>query len=247
MPSALPTLLTSLALAALVEHRIAPDHAVSLFADSEEPVPFALADPALGGQPRGLLLWAADARAAGIDGFRCQLVHPSLPYAVPRVDRALARPIARAGAVIVAEAAGTARAVLVLDDEGGFTAAECAPVPYAPLFSASAAEAVRELRQTVMEGLGTVERLGRRAPEAVRGLAWRDWQADMGGPGLRDELSALLPDPAQAMPLHAALDIHDALSPILAPATLEPPELGHLLARLHPAAADVVATITRGV
>lgn len=245
MSTALPTLLTSLALNSLSLRRVSPDHTVAAFLENDHPVPFVTSDEALGGDPRGLLLWAANARAAGYDRYRCHLVHPSLPYSVPRVERGASRLIARAGAVIVAESDSVSQAVLVLDGEGSLHALPCAQVPFAPLASVTAQEASRELRQIVMHGLDVVERSGDATPLPVRDFGWRDWQAEMTGAGLRKELVQFLPDTSLAAPLSAALDVHESMSSVLAPATVEPPELGAALAALHPAAAEVVLTVSR--
>ena len=69
--------------------------------------------------------------------------------------------------------------------------------------------------------------------------------AERSGDAPRAALSALLRRPEHAPVLHAALDIHHAMSPVLAPATVEPPEFGAVLARLHAAAAAVVTAVTR--
>ncbi len=100
------------------------------------------------------------------------------------------------------------------------------------------AEALRRLRLLVMEGLSIIETI--EVPEAWRTAPWRDWQAD-----LSDDhpLSTLLPVDADSRAVYAALDIHDRMRTVLAPATVDPPAFGDLLSRLHPAAAAYVTAV----
>lgn len=250
METVLGTLLTTLTANALLARTVGPDTVVQTWEDAGMPVPFVLHD-ALGGEPEGLLLWVARARRAGVAALRFVPVHPTLPYTVPKVDPADHRAIAGARAVAVAHLAGAgsfgpARAVVLLGPEADVRVVDCARVAFAPLGVTSPGEAVRALRETVMSGLSLVEGQGPDVdiPSAVSQAAWRDWQADMSKPGLRDELAPYVADPRYAGPLHAALEIHELMSPILAPQTVGPPEVGALLGRLHRAAADVLSTAT---
>lgn len=246
MDTALTTLLTTVALDAALAGRLSPDDCAQALLDSGFPVPLVLEDAVYASDPpTGLLLLLPALRAAGVDRLRLSLLHPTFPSPVPRVDRADRRTLARATAVAVSEVRGTAHAVLVLDGEANLRVLACAPVTYAPLDALSVPEAARTLREVVMEGLAVVEAVGDAAPAHLRNLQWRDWQADMSGDAPRAALSALLRRPEHAPVLHAALDIHHAMSPVLAPATVEPPEFGAVLARLHAAAAAVVTAVTR--
>jgi hypothetical protein len=242
----LATLLTTLSVNALLDGRTSPDSVVETFLADEAPVPFVVED-ALGGGPAGLLLWVGQARRSGIAALRFVPVHPSLPYTVPAVDPAHARVIAAARAVAVAHGPGDfggygpARAVLVLGADAEVRVLDCARVPFAGLGVVTAAEACRRLRETVMAGLRIVESTPG-IPEAIANAAWRDWQADMSS-SIRDGIAALLPAPRYAGAVHAALDIHESMSPILAPLSIAPAQVGALLSQLHRAAADVLTTV----
>ena len=243
------TVLTSIALNALLRRRAAPDTVVEAFANSGLDQPLIVADEVTGADvPAGLLLWANAARRHGIDRTRTVLIHPSLAYTVPKVAPAVRAGLARAQAVIVAEAAGTSAAVLTVGAEGVTHVWECARVPYTPLTSQSAGEAVRELRQVVMAGLETVEDLAAEIDAHVRNFAWRDWQAELTAQRAEAQaagLISLLPDQHTAQTLLTALKIHRAFQPILAPAGIQPPQLGALLADLHARAGEVITAVTR--
>ncbi len=57
--------------------------------------------------------------------------------------------------------------------------------------------------------------------------------------------SAHVPAPvdADSRAIFAALDIHERMRTVLAPATVDPPVFGDLLSRLHPAAAAYVMAV----
>lgn len=246
MDTTLATLLTTLAVDAVLDRRISPDDCAQVFLDAGHPVPIVLDDEVFGtAVPTGLLLLIPALRTSGVDRLRISLVHPSLAHSVPRVPRETRRRIAGVPAVAVAERDGHSAAVIVLDAEAGLSVLECASVRYSTLDVVSVAEAARTLREVVMGGLALIEGLDTHVPDAIRNLQWRDWQADMSRPAVRGELAALLRTPAHAPLLHTAIDIHHAMSPVLAPASLQPPELGAMLHRLHTAAASVVTAITR--
>lgn len=246
MDTALATLLTSLSVDAALAGRLSPDACAQVFLDAGMPVPLVLEDAVYVSEPpTGLLLLLPALRARGVDRLRLALLHPTFPSTVPRVERSARRTLARATAVAVTEVGGASDAVLVLDGEANLRVLACARVPYSPLDVGTVTEAARTLRETVMEGLALVETLGAAAPPEMRNLQWRDWQADMSAAAPRAELSGLLARPEHAPLLHAALDIHHAMSPVLAPATVGPPEFGDMLARLHRAAAAVVTAVSR--
>lgn len=246
MDTALATLLTSLALTAHLGGRLGPDALAQTFLDAELPVPLVLEDEVFDAEaPTGLLLAAPALRAAGVDRVRLALVHPTLPLRVPRVEKEARRAIARSSAVAVAEVRHESRAVLVLDAEANIRILPCARVPYATVDTVSVPEAARALRESVMAALSIVETLDAQVPESIRNLQWRDWQADMSDGAARGELTGLLASPEHAIVLHAALDIHHAFSPVLAPASLQPPELGSALDRVHKAAAAVITAVSR--
>lgn len=246
MDTALATLLTSLTVDAALAGRLSPDDCAQVLLDAGMPVPLVLEDAVYDSDPpTGLLLLLPALRARGVDRLRLALLHPTFPSAVPRVEKSARRTLARATAVAVTESSGVSDAVLVLDGEANLRVLACARVPYAPLDVRSVPEAARTLRETVMEGLALVEALGDGVPAEMRNLQWRDWQADMSAAAPRAELTGLLARPEQAPLLHAALDIHHAMSPVLAPATVGPAEFGDMLARLHRAAAAVVTAVSR--
>jgi hypothetical protein len=246
MDTALATLLTTLAVNASLDRRLSPDACAQVFLDAGHPVPLVIEDEVYATDPpTGLLLLIPALRSVGVDRLRIALIHPSLPFTVPRVDKPARRRIARSTAVAIAEVRHTSHSVLTLDGEANVGVFACAPVPYATLDVISVPESARALREVVIDGLELIDGLGAAVPTEIRNLQWRDWQADMSAEAQRSELAALLRHPAQAPLLHAALDIHHAMSPILAPAAVQPPELGSLLSRLHTAAASVVTAVSR--
>lgn len=228
------------ALNACVERILPPDSVVTIFQDAGFEVPFIHEDAVLGESRTGLLLWAAAARESGFDRFRTVLVHPALALTVPQVAREYSRVVAQAPAVIVAEVAGESRAVLVVHAEGNVDVFPCAHVPFAPLGMRSVPEAVRHLRDVVMQGLSLVER---GIADEFRNLPWRDWQEEFAGEHRR--AGSFFMDSTVEAACFSAVDIHCALRPVLAPLAVEPQELGSLLAQLHTAAHDVVTTTTR--
>ena len=234
------------ALQSLLSQRRSPDTIVDAYASASTPVPLIVDDPVFGSDtPQGLLLWAAQLRREGIDSAHTVFIHPTLPHRVPRTDREHRRLLARVSSVTVLEQAGVSRAIVVLNADGAAQVIPTAAVSSAPLGTVSAAEAVRELRECTMEGLALVERLGDELPENLRQAPWRDWQADMALGRLADNIGDLLPEPRWAASLVTACEIHSLLSPVWAPHTMQPPEFGALLARLHAAAAAVVWSVTR--
>lgn len=223
-----------------------PDAVVDSYTSAGSAVPLIVDDPVFSADlPEGLLLWAAQLRRAGIDSAYTVLVHPTLPHRVPRIDREHRGLLSRVSNVTVLEAQGVSRALVVLNAEGTARVIPTAAVPSTPLGTVSASEAVRALRECTMEGLALVERLGDELPEDLRQAPWRDWQADMALGRLAENIGFLLPEPRWAASLVTACEIHSLLAPILAPQTLQPPEFGALLARLHAAAAAVVWSVTR--
>lgn len=234
------TVLVTTALNTCVARTLPPDSVATIFYDAGFEVPVINDDAVLGEPHTGLLLWAAAAREFGVDRFRTELIHPALTLTVPQVSREHSRVVAQAPAVIVAEVSGESRAVLVVHAEGNVDVFPCAHVPYAPLGARSGAEAVRHLRQVVMRGLSLVER---GIADEFRNLPWRDWQEDFAGEHRR--AGSFFMDSAAEVACFSAVDIHSAMRPDLAPAAVEPPELGELLAQLHGAAHDVVTTTTR--
>ncbi|WP_349827884.1 hypothetical protein [Brevibacterium litoralis] len=262
MDTALATLLTSLAVTAHLDGRLGPDDLTHTFLEADLPVPLVLDDPVFGTDaPTGLLLAVPALRRAGVRRLRLALVHPTLPLRVPRVDREARRAISRSSAVAVAEVGaegasgvegtsgagdgGESVAVVVLDGEANLRIFPCARVRYATVDTVSVAESARTLREAVMAALSLVETHGQAVPEGIRNLQWRDWQADMSAEKARGELSTLLDDPAHAILLQTALDVHQAFSGVLAPASLQPPELGAALDRVHKAAAGVITAVSR--
>lgn len=236
----LTAVLTATALNALTSRSLPPDEVTTAFDNMD--VPFITEDTSEVAQTHtGLILWASAARKLGITRFRTVLIHPSLRFTVPKTAPSTLSTFATAPAAIIGERAGTSAVVVVPGAEGNTSAYGCAPVPYTPLGAHSAPEAIRHLRQIVLDGLRLVERDPSIATE-FRNFPWRDWQEEVADSHAPSGFFAL---PAFEAATRAAVDIHEAMRPVLAPATAQPPEFGQLLAHLHQAAADVVTTATR--
>ncbi|MFB9777038.1 hypothetical protein [Brevibacterium otitidis] len=250
LDATLPSLLFALSASAWLAGRVSPDACAEAFLTSEHPVPLLIEDAAIDPAaevPAGMLLALPRLRAAGIDQVRCVLIHPSLPVAVPKVDRAHRRLLAQAQSVAIAESGGRARALIVIDAEAGMRFVPCVAVSAAGLGAVSSSEASRQLRQTTMAALSVVESLSD-VPAGVGSWQWRDWQAELTGPQAAAEaLARFVPDPAAAQQLVTALEIHESMRSVLVPAVVQPPELGAALAAVHAAAVEVVAAITAEV
>lgn len=239
--SAYQSVYLSTALNALVSQTLPPDRCVTGFHEADLEVPFITRDDVVDEPDTGLLLWAAAARKAGLDRFRTVLIHPSLRFTIPKTQVAVRRVLAHTPSVVVAEKAGVSVAVLILGVEGDVSVYACEPVRYRPIGAGSAMEAVRHLRHVVMEGLALVERVPE-VTDQFRNMPWRDWQADF---TQMDLPSGFFHSEVLGNAMTAAIRVHADMSPVLAPGTVQPTELGQVLAALHQAAGDVVTTATR--
>lgn len=235
--------LDSLLLALALNHRLAgtlaPDAVSTAFLDANREVPLIVADGVLGTDtPTGLLLFAAAAKASGINHARLALNHPSLPHTTPPVAREDRARVGRHPAPIVLHRGPEQVGIMLLGAEENVEVIACRESVYHPVSVDTPAEALRRLRLLVMEGLSIIETI--EVPEAWRTAPWRDWQADLSED---HPLSTLLPVDADSRAVYAALDIHDRMRTVLAPATVDPPAFGDLLSRLHPAAAAYVTAV----
>ncbi len=239
MDSTLDSFLLTLALNHRLHATMAPDEVTAAFLDDGRDVPLIVADDVFdSGPPTGLLLFAAEIAAHGITHARLALHHPSLPHTTPPVAKADRLRVGRHTAPIILHRGEHQVAVALLGAEENVEVIACADAVYRPVTVGTPAEALRRLRLLVMEGLSIVESV--EVPEAWRSGPWRDWQEEL---GTSHPISKLIPRSADGRAIHAALDIHDRMRSVLAPATVAPPEFGALLARLHPAAADYIAAV----
>lgn len=233
----------SLLLTLAINHRLhstlAPDEVSAAFLDDERDVPLIVSDEVFDtSSPTGLLLFIAEASAAGITHARLALQHPSLPRTTPPVDKVDRLKVGRHTAPIVLHAGSHQAAVVLLGAEANVEVIACADTTFRPVTVGTAAEALRRLRLLVMEGLNLIETI--EVPATWREGPWRDWQEEL---STNHPISRLIPSLADARAISAALDIHDRMRTVLAPATIAPPEFGDLLSRLHPAAADYIMAV----
>lgn len=235
--------LDSLLLALAVNHRLAgtlaPDEVSAAFLDAGREVPLIVADAVLGTDtPTGLLLFAAAAQAAGITHVRLALQHPSLPHTTPPVDKADRARVGRHPAPVVLHRGAHQTGIMLIGAEENVEVIACRDSVFRPVSVDTPTEALRRLRLLVMEGLTLIESI--EVPAEWRSAPWRDWQSD-----LSDDhpLMSLLPVDADSRAIFAALDIHERMRTVLAPATVDPPVFGDLLSRLHPAAAAYVMAV----
>ncbi|GAA1624468.1 MULTISPECIES: hypothetical protein [Brevibacterium] len=237
------SLLDSLLLTLALNHRLsgtrAPDEVSTAFLDAERDVPLIVSDAVLETpSPTGLLLFAAAAQAAGITHARLALHHPSLPHTTPPVAKEDRARVGRHPAPIVLHRGADQVGIMLLGAEANVEVIACRESVYRPVTVETPAEALRRLRLLVMEGLSIVESID--VPEQWRSAPWRDWQEELTA---THPLTTLLPLDVDSRAIFAALDIHARMRTVLAPATLDPPVFGELLARLHPAAADYVTAV----
>lgn len=233
----------SFMLALALNHRLhgslAPDEVSAAYLDDGRDVPLIVADAVIGSPvPTGLLLFAAEAAASGITHARLALQHPSLPHTTPPVAREDRVRVGRHSAVVVLQRGSETAGVMLPGAEAQVEVLPCTPSTYHPVTVHTPAEALRRLRILVMDGLGLVETID--VPADWRSGPWRDWQEEL---ATTHPISRLIPRTADARAIHAAIDIHVRMRSVLAPATVNPPEFGALLSRLHPAAADYISAV----
>lgn len=233
----------SLLLALALNHRLsstlAPDEVSAAFLDDDRDVPLIVSDAVLGTPaPTGLLLFAAEAAAAGITHARLALHHPSLPHTTPPVDKADRTKVGRHPAPIVLHRGTQQLGIVLIGAEANVEVLACRETVFRPVTVETPAEALRRLRLLVMEGLSLIESID--VPAEWREGPWRDWQEEL---STSHPISRLIPRAADSRAIYAALDIHHRMASVLAPATVEPPEFGGLLSRLHPAAADYIMAV----
>jgi hypothetical protein len=233
----------SLLLTLAINHRLrstlAPDEVTAAYLDDDREVPLIVSDEVFGtSAPTGLLLFIAEAAAAGITHARLALSHPSLPHTTPPVDKAARTKVGRHSAPIVLHRGTEQAAVVLIGAEANVEIIACRPTIFHPVTVTTSAEARHRLRLLVMEGLNLVETVD--VPEDWRQGPWRDWQEEL---STTHPISRLIPTEADSRAIYAALDIHHRMRSILAPATVSPPEFGHLLSQLHPAAANYIMTV----
>ncbi|WP_309130212.1 hypothetical protein [Brevibacterium sp.] len=239
MDSTLDSFLLTLALNHRLRATMAPDEVSAAFLDDGRDVPLIVSDEVFGTHaPTGLLLFAAEIAGQGVTHARLSLHHPSLPHTTPPVTKADRLRVGRHTAPVVLHRGEQQVAVVLLGAEENVEVIACADTVFRPVTVGTPAEALRRLRLLVMEGLGIVETT--RVPEAWRTGPWRDWQEEL---STSHPISKLIPRSADGRAIYAALDIHDRMRSVLAPATVAPPEFGALLARLHPAAADYITAV----
>ncbi|RBP64653.1 hypothetical protein DFO66_10651 [Brevibacterium sanguinis] len=239
MDFTLDAFLLTLALNHRLRATMAPDEVSSAFLDDGRDVPLIVADDVFSSAPpTGLLLFAAEIARHGVTHARLALHHPSLPHTTPPVAKEHRLRVGRHSAPVILHRGERQIAVVLLGAEENVEVIGCADAVYRPVTVGTPAEALRRLRLLVMEGLGIVETV--EVPEAWRSGPWRDWQEEL---STSHPLSKLIPRSADGRAIHAALDIHDRMRTVLAPATVAPPEFGALLSRLHPAAADYITAV----
>ncbi|MCI4010502.1 hypothetical protein [Brevibacterium sp. ZH18] len=233
------SLLLTLAMNHRLRSSLAPDEVSAAFLDDDRDVPLIVADEVFDSSPpTGLLLFTAQAAAAGITHARLALHHPSLPHTTPPVDKADRLRVGRHTAPIVLHRGTQQAAVLLLGAEANVEVIACRETVFRPVTVETPAEALRRLRLLVMEGLTLIETID--VPTTWREGPWRDWQEELSS---THPISRLIPSVADARAIYAALDIHDRMRTVLAPATVDPPAFGDLLSRLHPAAADYIMAV----
>ncbi|GAA1950944.1 hypothetical protein GCM10009689_35100 [Brevibacterium antiquum] len=233
------SLLLTLAMNHRLHSSLAPDEVSAAFLDDDRDVPLIVSDEVFGtSPPTGLLLFTAEAGAAGITHARLALHHPSLPHTTPPVDKADRLKVGRHTAPIVLHSGSHQGAVVLLGAEANVEVIACRDTVFHPVTVATPAEALRRLRLLVMEGLNLIESI--EVPADWREGPWRDWQEEL---SLNHPISKLIPSVADARAIYAALDIHERMRTVLAPATVAPPAFGDLLSRLHPAAADYIMAV----
>ena len=233
------SLLLTLALNHRLRSTLAPDEVTSAFLDDDRDVPLIVSDEVFGSSvPTGLLLFAAVAAAAGITHARLALHHPSLPHTTPPVDRTARTQVGRHSAPVVLHRGDEQAAIALIGAEANVEILACQPTVFRPVTVGSAPEALRRLRLLVMEGLNLIETI--EVPEEWRQGPWRDWQEEL---STLHPISRLIPTEADSRAIYAALDIHQRMRTVLAPATISPPRFGALLSQLHPAAADYIMAV----
>ena len=233
----------SLLLTLAINHRLRstlpPDEVSAAFLDDDRDVPLIVSDEVFATPaPTGLLLFVAEAAAAGITHARLALHHPSLPHTTPPVDRAARTKVGRHSAPVVLHRGPEQAAVALVGAEADVEIIACRPTLFRPVTVGTSAEALRRLRLLVMEGLSLVESL--EVPQDWRQGPWRDWQEEL---STTHPISRLIPTEADSRAIYAALDIHHRMAGVLAPATVDPPQFGALLSQLHPAAADYITAV----
>lgn len=239
MDSTTDSLLLTLAINHRLRSTLAPDEVSAAFLDDDRDVPLIVFDEVFDtAVPTGLLLFIAEAAAAGITHARLALHHPSLPHTTPPVDKADRTKVGRHSAPIVLHRGTEQAAVVFLGAEANVEVIACRHTVFRPVTVETPAEALRRLRLLVMEGLSLIETL--EVPAEWRQGPWRDWQEELSS---THPISRLIPSEADARAIYAALDIHDRMRTVLAPATVSPPEFGRLLSQLHPAAADYIMAV----
>lgn len=235
----LDSFLLTLAINHRLRRSLPPDEVSQAFLDADREVPLIVHDEVFHTDgPTGLLLFVAALESSGITHARLALGHPSLPHTTPPVAKEDRLRIGRHPAPIVLHKGTHTAAILLLGAEENVEVIACAETIFHPVTVQTPAEALRRLRLLVMEGLALVESID--VPTEWRQGPWRDWQEEL---GTAHPLSALIPREADARAIYAAIDIHDRMRNVLAPATISPPQFGELLSRLHPAAADYIMAV----
>src|SRR5690625_7091400 len=154
------SLLLTLAINHLLRSTLPPDEVSAAFLDDDRDVPLIVSDEVFATPaPTGLLLFVAEAAAAGITHARLALHHPSLPHTTPPVDRAARTKVGRHSAPVVLHRGPEQAAIALVGAEADVEIIACRPTLFRPVTVGTSAEALRRLRLLVMEGLSLVESL----------------------------------------------------------------------------------------
>src|SRR5690625_1678582 len=128
----------SLLLTLAINHRLRstlpPDEVSAAFLDDDRDVPLIVSDEVFATPaPTGLLLFVAEAAAAGITHARLALHHPSLPHTTPPVDRAARTKVGRHSAPVVLHRGPEQAAIALVGAEADVEIIACRPTLFRPV------------------------------------------------------------------------------------------------------------------
>src|SRR5699024_11096137 len=120
----------------------APDEVSAAFLDDDRDVPLIVSDEVFATPaPTGLLLFVAEAAAAGIPHARLALHHPPLPHTTPPVDRAARTKVGRHSAPVVLHRGPEQAAIALVGAEADVEIIACRPTLFRPVTVGTSAEA----------------------------------------------------------------------------------------------------------